>query len=99
MASLSGPRHAQGFQLAEFCDLILYQLPIGVFYGVDANGHDKRSKVAKFLDVLDPVEYLRARGVNAIQLMPIQECPSQTSMCDNGVDLPISSNASSTSFI
>ena len=99
MASLSGPRHAQGFQLAEFCDLILYQLPIGVFYGVDANRHDKRSKVAKFLDVLDPVEYLRARGVNAIQLMPIQECPSQTSMCDNGVDLPISSNASSTSFI
>jgi 1,4-alpha-glucan branching enzyme len=81
------PWHDQGFRLAEFRDLILYQLHVGVFYGVDASGHDKRSRVAKFLDILDRVEYLRDLGVNAIQLMPIQEFPSQTSMGYNGVDL------------
>jgi 1,4-alpha-glucan branching enzyme len=81
------PWHDQGFRPAEFRDLILYQLHVGVFYGVDANGRDKRSQVAKFLDILDRVEYLRDLGVNAIQLMPIQEFPSQTSMGYNGVDL------------
>jgi 1,4-alpha-glucan branching enzyme len=83
----SFPWHDQGFRLAEFRDLILYQLHVGVFYGVDASGNDKRSKVAKFLDILDRVQYLRDLGVNAIQLMPIQEFPSQTSMGYNGVDL------------
>jgi len=79
--------HDQGFRLAEFRDLVLYQIHVGVFYGVDANGHDKRSKVAKFLDILDRVDYLRDLGVNAIQLMPIQEFPSESSMGYNGVDL------------
>jgi 1,4-alpha-glucan branching enzyme len=83
----SFPWHDQGFRLAEFRDLMLYQLHVGVFYGVDASGHDKRSKVAKFLDILDRVEYLRDLGVNAIQLMPIQEFPGESSMGYNGVDL------------
>jgi 1,4-alpha-glucan branching enzyme len=83
----SFPWHDQGFRLAEFRDLILYQLHVGVFYDVDANGHDKRLRVAKFLDILDRVDYLRDLGVNAIQLMPIQEFPSESSMGYNGVDL------------
>src|SRR6266699_3100830 len=83
----SYPWHDEGFRLAEFRDLVLYQLHTGVFYGVDAKGRDKRSRVAKFLDVLDRVDYLRDPGVNAIQLMPIQEFPSESSMGYNGVDL------------
>ena len=83
----SFPWHDQGFRLAEFRDLVLYQLHVGVFYGVDAHGQDKRRSVAKFLDILDRVDYLHDLGVNAIQLMPIQEFPSESSMGYNGVDL------------
>ena len=81
------PWHDQGFRPAEFRDLILYQLHVGVYYAVDDHGHDQRARVAKFLDLLDRVEYLRDLGVNAIQLMPIQEFPSESSMGYNGLDL------------
>ena len=81
------PWHDQGFRPAEFRDLILYQLHIGVYYAVDDHGNDQRARVAKFLDLLDRVEYLCDLGVNAIQLMPIQEFPSESSMGYNGVDL------------
>lgn len=79
--------HDAGFCAPEFRDLILYQLHIGVFYGVDAHGKDKRQSVAKFLDLLDRIDYLRDLGINGVQLMPIQEFVTPTSLGYNGLDL------------
>jgi 1,4-alpha-glucan branching enzyme len=81
------PWHDQGYHPPAFRDLIIYQLHIGVFYGVDSSGNDKRRNVAKFFDVLDRVDYLRELGINAVQLLPIQEYPSETSRGYNGLDL------------
>jgi len=81
------PWHDQGFVAPEFRDLILYQLHVGVYYAVDALGNDKRTSVGKFLDLLDRIDYLRDLGINAVQLMPIQEFPSETSRGYNGLDL------------
>ncbi|WP_428488253.1 alpha amylase C-terminal domain-containing protein [Rhodopila sp.] len=79
--------HDGGFRLPDFRDLILYQLHIGVYYAVDAQGHDKRRAIGKFLDLLDRVDYLRDLGINGVQLLPIQEFPSETSAGYNGLDL------------
>jgi 1,4-alpha-glucan branching enzyme len=79
--------HDGGFRAPEFRDLILYQLHIGTYYAVDARGQDKRRSVGKFLDLLDRVDYLRDLGVNGVQLLPIQEFPSETSRGYNGLDL------------
>ncbi len=81
------PWHDAGFRPAEFRDLILYQLHVGVFYAVDAQGHDKRSNIATFLDILDRIDYLRDLGINAVQLLPIQEFPGESSRGYNGLDL------------
>jgi 1,4-alpha-glucan branching enzyme len=83
----SYPWHDAGFRPPDFRDLVLYQLHVGVFYAVDGQGRDKRRRIAKFLDLLDRVDYLRALGVNGIQLLPIQEFPSETSRGYNGLDL------------
>ncbi|HUO97237.1 MAG TPA: alpha amylase C-terminal domain-containing protein [Rhizomicrobium sp.] len=83
----SYPWHDAGFRAPEFRDLILYQLHIGVFYGVDAQGNDKRRSIAKFLDLLDRVDYFADLGINAVQLMPIQEFATPTSLGYNGLDL------------
>ena len=83
----SYPWHDGGFRAPEFRDLILYQLHIGAYYAVDAQGHDKRGGVAKFLDLLGRVDYLRDLGINGVQFLPIQEFPSQTSRGYNGLDL------------
>ena len=69
----SYPWHDAGFRPPDFRDLVLYQLHVGVFYAVDGQGRDKRRRIAKFLDLLDRVDYLRTLGVNGIQLLPIQE--------------------------
>ena len=42
-----------GWRTPEFRDLIVYQFHIGTWYGPD-----RESRVAKFLDVLDRIEYL-----------------------------------------
>ena len=81
------PWHDAGFRPPQFRDLILYQLHIGVYYAVDAQGQDKRRGVAKFLDLLDRIDYLSALGINGMQLLPIQEFPSETSRGYNGLDL------------
>src|SRR4051812_9848607 len=39
---LTWPWHDEGFAAPEFRDLLLYQLHVGVYYGVDAAGNDKR---------------------------------------------------------
>ena len=51
-ASDTYPWHDSAFRPAPFHELIIYQLHVGAFYGVDAQGHDKRERVAKFLDVI-----------------------------------------------
>jgi 1,4-alpha-glucan branching enzyme len=81
------PWRDAGFRPPEFRDLIQYQLHIGVYYAVDAQGRDKRRSIGKFLDLLDRIDYLHDLGINAVQLLPIQEYPSETSEGYNGLDL------------
>jgi len=80
------PWHDAGFQPPAFNDYILYQLHVGAFYRVDAAGNDQRSQIGRFLDVLDRVDYLRALGINAVQFLPIQEFPTETSLGYNNLD-------------
>jgi len=82
----SYPWHDEGFRTPPFHELVIYQLHVGVFYGVDEEGHDSRTGVAKFLDVLTRVPYLRELGINAVQLLPIQEFPYDNSMGYNNLD-------------
>lgn len=81
------PWHDAGFRPPAFNDVIIYQLHVGVFYGVDRLGRDKRTSVAKFLDTVTRISYLRELGVNTIQLLPIQEFPFDNSLGYNNVDL------------
>jgi 1,4-alpha-glucan branching enzyme len=83
----SFPWHDGGFRAPEYRDLVQYQLHVGVYYAIDAQGHDKRRTIGKFLDLLDRMDYLTDLGINAIQLLPIQEYPSETSEGYNGLDL------------
>lgn len=66
----------------DFRDLVIYQLHIGTWYGPNREG-----RVAKFLDVLDRIEYLSDLGVNAIEPLPIVEYSTPRSMGYNGSDL------------
>jgi 1,4-alpha-glucan branching enzyme len=56
-----------------FHELVIYQLHVGVFWAVDADGRDRRTDYGRFLDVIERLPYLRELGVNAVQLLPIQE--------------------------
>ena len=80
------PWHDQGFQPPAFNDYIVYQLHVGAFYRVDASGADQRKQIGRFLDILDRVEYLRDLGINAVQLLPVQEFPTETSLGYNNLD-------------
>ena len=80
------PWHDQNFQPPAFNDYILYQLHVGTFYRVDATGRDQRRQIGRFLDIFARVEYLRDLGVNAVQLLPIQEFPTETSLGYNNLD-------------
>ncbi|MEX2261716.1 MAG: alpha amylase C-terminal domain-containing protein [Bryobacteraceae bacterium] len=80
------PWHDSGFHSPAFNDLIVYQLHVGAFHGIDGSGQDKREQVADFLDVAARIPYLRELGVNAIQLLPIQEFPYDNSLGYNNVD-------------
>jgi 1,4-alpha-glucan branching enzyme len=63
-----------------FPDLIIYQLHVGT-WRIPASAPN-----CTFLDVAANLPYLAALGVNAIQLLPVQEFESQFSMGYNGVD-------------
>ena len=65
-----------------FNDLIVYQFHVGTFFGPE-----RERRPAKFLDVLDRIEYLADLGVNAIQPLPIVEYSTQRSLGYNGTDL------------
>ena len=81
------PWHDAGFRAPAFEELIIYQLHVGSFYAVDEQGHDRRlGRVAKFLDILDRVDYLVELGVTAVQPLPVAEFPTQFSLGYNGVD-------------
>ena len=66
----------------DFRDLIVYQFHVGTWYGPN-----RETRVAKFLDVLDRIEYLSDLGVNAIEPLPIVEYSTPRSMGYNGSDL------------
>jgi len=76
------PWQDASWRTPQFRDLIIYELHVGTFYG------DKRDqRVAKFLDVVDRIEYLSDLGINAIELMPIVEYNTPRSAGYNGTDL------------
>lgn len=74
--------HDQQWRSPELSDLIIYQFHVGTYYGPD-----RGAGVAKFLDVLDRLDYLVALGVNAIEPLPITEFCSPTSMGYDGSDM------------
>lgn len=63
-------------------DLIVYQLHVGTF-----NGPHRDNRVAKFLDALGRLDYLRDLGINAIQLLPISDGASPRSRAYEGADI------------
>jgi len=71
-----------GWRAPEFRDQIVYQFHIGTFYGPR-----REQRVAKFLDVLDRVEYLADLGVNVLEPLPIVEYSTPRSLGYNGSDL------------
>jgi 1,4-alpha-glucan branching enzyme len=82
----SYPWHDGGWRPPPFHELIIYQLHVGVFWAVDAEGNDRRRGYGRFLDVIERISYLQGLGVTAIQLLPIQECDCAFSLGYNGLD-------------
>jgi len=78
----SFPWQDSGWRTPEFRDLVVYQFHVGTWYGPD-----RERRVARFLDVLERLEYLAALGVNAIEPLPIVEYSTPRSMGYNGSDL------------
>jgi 1,4-alpha-glucan branching enzyme len=75
------PWHQTRFVPPAFKDLIIYQLHVGT-YSIAPGSAD-----GSFLDVVMRIPYLVSLGVNAIELLPIQEFPTTFSMGYNGTDL------------
>jgi 1,4-alpha-glucan branching enzyme len=77
----SFPWHDTGFRAPAFNDLVIYQLHVGAFYTPRFPLH-----AGSFLDVVDKIPYLADLGINAVQLLPIQEFPGDFSLGYNGTD-------------
>src|SRR5450432_3507771 len=78
---------AETWQPPKFNDLIIYQLHVGTWWAQDETGRDVRKlRGGTFLDVVEKLEHLQNLGVNAIQLLPVQEFETAFSMGYNGVD-------------
>jgi 1,4-alpha-glucan branching enzyme len=79
----STPR--QPFTTPRFDKLILYQLHVGSFCGLN-DGAKTRNRVATFVDVIDKLAYVRNLGFNAIALLPVGEVAGDVSegygICD-----------------
>ena len=83
----SYPWHDAAWIAPDFSRLVIYQLHVGTWWAVDANGADVRAtRGGRFLDVATRLDYLVDLGVNAIQLLPIQEFATEFSEGYNGVD-------------
>lgn len=74
------PWHATGFRSPAFDDLIIYELLVGT-YSIEPGNRN-----GSFLDVIQRVPYLADLGVNAIELLPVQEFETEFSMGYNGTD-------------
>jgi 1,4-alpha-glucan branching enzyme len=86
-AADSYPWHDAGWRPPDFSDLIIYQFHVGTYFATDAGGADVRPRRSgTFLDLLDRIEYWRDLGITAIQLLPIEEYPTETSQGYNGTD-------------
>ncbi len=77
----SFPWHLGNFRPPAFNDLIIYELHVGS-YDI-APGHQD----GRFFDIIRRIPYLAALGVNALELLPIQEFPTTFSLGYNGTDL------------
>ena len=81
------PWHDEAWRPPDFSKLVIYQLHVSTWWAVDPTGADARaSRGGRFLDVATRLDYLRDLGVNAIQLLPIQEFETEFSEGYNGVD-------------
>ena len=69
------------FRTPPFDEFVLYQLHVGAF-----DGPDREHRVAKFLDTALRVEHLARLGVNAVQLLPVVEFQTTSSLGYNGTD-------------
>src|SRR5947209_4092677 len=79
--------HDANWRPPDFRNLIIYQLHVGTWWAVDQAGSDVRARRGgRFLDVATRLGYLRDLGINAIQLLPIQEFETEFSAGYNGVD-------------
>ncbi len=76
------PWHDAGWRPPAFRDLMIYQLHVGVFWGADP----EVPHYGKFLDVAARLPYLRDLGVNAVQLLPIQEYDGDFGLGYAGLD-------------
>jgi 1,4-alpha-glucan branching enzyme len=74
------PWRVPAFRPPAFRDLIVYELHTGAFSQAPGHTH------GKFLDLVARVPYLSSLNVNAVELMPIQEYPSNFSLGYNGTD-------------
>jgi 1,4-alpha-glucan branching enzyme len=81
------PWHDAAWRTPDFRDLVLYQLHVGTWWAVDQAGKDVRgTRGGRFLDVATRLFYLRDLGINAVQLLPVQEFATEYSAGYNGVD-------------
>jgi len=75
------PWHDVHFTPPPFNELVIYQLHVGSF-DIKPGNPD-----GCFLDVIARVPHLASLGINAIELLPVQEFPTSFSMGYNGTDL------------
>ncbi|MGJ5176967.1 alpha amylase C-terminal domain-containing protein [Bradyrhizobium oligotrophicum] len=75
------PWHETDFTPPPWNELVIYQLHVGTF-DMKAGNPD-----GCFFDVIERVPHLKKLGINAIELLPVQEFPSMFSMGYNGTDL------------
>lgn len=74
------PWHDERYRAPAFHDLIVYQLHVGTFYGPQ-----REKRVAKFLDVLERLDYLIALGVTTVSLLPVvEQSPAESEGYDGG---------------
>jgi 1,4-alpha-glucan branching enzyme len=84
----SYPWHDADWRPPAFSALVIYQLHVGTWWARDEAGNDVRAtRGGTFLDVADKLDHLVELGVNAIQLLPIQEFETPHSLGYNGTDL------------
>lgn len=84
----SFPWHDIDFVPPAFSELVIYQLHVGAYWSMDDQGRDRRAdRPGRFLDLLDRIDHFVELGINAVQLLPIQEFATERSMGYNGLDL------------